>query len=141
MAKTVTRKVKARGHTYYLNVPHPSEPDKEIRKSAFATRGQEIEVSEAESKRGDEAGVFFKEGETEQVTEPDGFSVVDASDDELDDYIKENKPTKADMVTLADGDRENAERLMDAEERTRGGDPRVTVMEALEAIADPDGED
>lgn len=134
MADPVTRKVKARGHTYYVDVPHPSEPGAQIRKAAFATRGQEIEVSEEESERGDAFGAFFTGDEGEQVTAAASFSVVDASDDEIDDYLEEHSPNVAETVALAENDPESAERLLDAERRVTGDEPRAGVEKGLEAI-------
>lgn len=131
------RTVKIRMHTYRTTVPHPSDPGKEIVKNAFAMRGQEIDVSDEESDRGDRLGAFVTD---DDVAADDGstidadFDVVDLSDDELDDWF-ETSPTVKAVVDKAD-DAEDAQRLLDAERRATGDDPRVSLESKLQEIID-----
>ena len=120
-----------RGFTYMREVPDPLDRDKSTYVSAFATRGQTVEVSDAEYEQGQALGAFT----TNDEEAPEGaFSVVDASDDELDDYLNEESPNVSETVALAGNDPESAQRILDAEERVTDGEPRQGVEDGLTKI-------
>lgn len=131
--KLTTKKIKIRGFTYYKRVPHPSEPDKEIVQAAFATRGDEVELSENDVKRGEEIGAFVNE-EEDAVQATADFNVVDASDDEIEEYLENENPNVKETVALANGDKESAERILAAERSLTGGAPRKGVEDGLTEI-------
>lgn len=124
-------KIAIRAFTYHKEIEDPSTGNKTI-VSDLATKGQVLEVSDADFERGSRLGAFADD--TEPTGPAGGFSVVDASDDEVDEYLLENEPNADATVALAGDDPESAQRLIDAEERTRE-EPRKGVLEKLEKIA------
>lgn len=53
------------------------------------------------------------------------------SDDELEQWIREDKPTVNDVVSASDGDPDLAQRLLEAESRAQDGDARKGVVDGL----------
>lgn len=130
MAKEVT--IKIRGFTYLKKVADPVNPDNETQVSAIAWRGETVEVSDADFEKGTALGAFVTGDEGEGGSAP--FSVVDASDDELDAYLEEEGPNVGDTVALAEGDPESAQRLLDAENRVTEDEPRQGVVDGLNKV-------
>lgn len=127
-----TAKIKMRAFTYYESVPHPSNPDQTIKKSRIARRGEEVELSDEDYARGESLDAFVTD-EDEQDEQAE-FNVVDASDDELVDWIEDESPTVAEVVEAANNDPESARRLLAAEDSVTDGEPRKGVEEGLTAI-------
>lgn len=125
--------IKIRGFTYYKRVPHPSEPDKEIVQAAFATRGETVALSETDVTRGEEIGAFVSDEEEAADVAAD-FNVVDASDDEIEEFLENETPNVKETIALAKGDKESAERVLDAERSLTGGAPRTGVDDGLTKI-------
>lgn len=128
-------KIKIRAFTHYEDVPNPSNPDETIAVSRLANQGETVEVSDADYERGLRFGAFFTEdeGSADAASE---FSVVDASDDELDDYLLAEEPNVDATIALANGDSESAQRILDAENRVTDGSPRKGVTEVLKPLAE-----
>lgn len=135
----VERKIKIKGYS----VPQgEGEPDR------LARRGEVIEISEEEAKRGDALGYFFEEGVEDDDTDSDstgteqgGWTVLEASDDELDVWLagdEDSAPTVEDVISAAGEDAEAAERLLASETRVaaqKDRDVRKTLEAKLSEIA------
>lgn len=124
--------IRIRGFTYYKQVENPTDPDHKLTVAQFATRGQTLEVSDADFERGQEIDAFVTDGEDGDA--PTDFAVVDASDDELDEYLEENNPNVSETIALAGNDPESAQRLLESERRVTEGEPRQGVVDGLEKI-------
>lgn len=61
--------------------------------------------------------------------EEEGFA--NKSDDELESWIRDEKPTVNDVVGASNGDPELAQRLLEAESRAQEGDARKGVVDGL----------
>lgn len=99
-------------------------------------------------RRGDEIPAGMAKGEMERLRElgaigsddpaapagpsPEELAVADAGT--LATWITDAKPKVSDVLELAGEDAALAERLLAAEKAATGGDPRVTLVEGLEAI-------
>lgn len=97
-------------------------------------RGDTIELSEAEARRGDALGAFTPDGPGGGELPPDGpsFNAMGATDEDLDSFVTgANAP---EVVEAAGDSPAAAERLLDAEERVRQGNPRKSVMGPLEDV-------
>lgn len=53
-------------------------------------------------------------------------------------YLRDEKPSAADTVALADGDPEKAVKVLDAERSATGGKPRAAVEKPLTALIEKD---
>jgi hypothetical protein len=73
------------------------------------------------------------EAEPEEVEES---SVEDMSDEELVTWIKDSHPNINTVVDAAEGDADNARRLLEAEDKATGGDSRQGVVKGLTHIID-----
>lgn len=134
MAELTKVKVKSRGYTYRQHRPHPTDPDVTILTTGFATHDQEIEVDEVDLEKGRRLGAFYGDDEESVEEQLDGRDVVDLSDDELDEWFSEKEPTVQEVIDASKGDPESAQRLLDAENRATGNEPRTTLVEALGTI-------
>lgn len=134
------RKVKIRAHTYLAEVPDPRNPeqDKIVRK--VATRDQLIDVTDAESERGDSLEAFYTDTETDpetgEVVEEVEIDFTEAGEDEIQEWIEEDSPTAKETIEAAEGDPDVARRILAAEEAT--GDARKSVVKGLGAIINRD---
>lgn len=128
-----TKTIKIRGFTYYKEVPHPSTPGDTIIQAAFATRGETVELSKTDVERGEAIDAFVSDEENaEEVAQE--FDVVEASDDEIEEYLENETPNIKKTVALAKGDPESAQRVLDAEKSVTGGAPRKGVEDGLTEI-------
>lgn len=134
MAGTTTVKVVALGFPYQREI----EQEGETRiVHAYGRRGEEIEVNDQDLARGRRLDAFA-DPDAEDDEAPDAIEadVVDMSDDELDEWFQSQSPTVSDVVEAAGDDPENAQRLLAAENRNTGNDPRSTLVEGLQKIID-----
>ena len=128
-------KIKIRAFTYGQLVADPVNPDNETLVAQVAMRGDEVEVNDADYAKGVELGAFAEaDGEPVGGGSLVGRSVVDLSDDELDELLETESPNVGETVALADGDPESAQRILDAEVRVTGDEPRQGVIEGLEKV-------
>lgn len=107
------RKIKILGFTY-------KNPEGRTR---YARRGEEVDLTEEEAARGDASGAF-EGAEPVSETKP-------SSDEELIDFVK--NATVSEVVDAAT-DADYASRLLDAESVATGGEPRVGVVNGLQAV-------
>jgi hypothetical protein len=143
MSKTHEVTIRVGFFTYRAEVPDPRDPDKTVLRNRVANQGETIEVNEADYQRGLRNDAFGDPNEVEEVDGPDGGfpGVAEVSDDELVEYLSEANLNAADTVALAEGDAENARRLIAAEEEIaadEGEEPRKSVVEPLQKVADGD---
>jgi hypothetical protein len=104
-----------------------------------AKRGETIEVSKEESKRGDTLGAFYTDEELEaqesaEESEVEETPLTERSVEELISWIKDASPTEDELIAAADGDPDVAKRLLEAEGAATGGDPREGVVEGLAQV-------
>jgi len=133
-----TRKVKIRAHSYLKDLVDAFGNEKTLYR--VAKRGDEIQLSAKEARRGDSLGAFWKEDEEEALQEAlaasgeegGSFDPAEAGEDELVAWIETENPTVSDMLEAAGGDPDVARRLLEAEQAT--GDPRKGAVEGLGAV-------
>lgn len=114
-----------------------------------ARRHQRVDIPlEDEVARGEALGAFFTEeelaaaeaaaSESPPATQPSGVPEDLNFDDNdmLVNWLKTAKPNATVVVAAAGDDPDKAIALMDAEEEATGGQPRKTVMEPLQKIAE-----
>jgi hypothetical protein len=65
------------------------------------------------------------------ATDPPTIDVTAASDEDLDQWLRDSKPTVEDVVAAAGGNPELGARLLAAENRVSGDKPRKTLVDAL----------
>lgn len=131
-------KIRIGQHSYFKEVPDPLRPDETIKVIAVANMGDEIEVDDAELERGSKLEAFVG-SVPEAEEEAAAFDVATAGVDEIVEYLREKKPTAKETVALAGGDPDIAQRVLDAElalASDEGGDPRKSVVDPLEKIAE-----
>lgn len=97
----------------------------------IGTKREEVLISAEDAERGDRLGAFASEEEEGLIEE---VEISALSDDELVDWIKEEKPNAQEIMDVTAGDSKLAQRLLAAETSATGGDPRKTVVKGLEAI-------
>lgn len=128
-------KIKIRAFTYGQLVADPVNPDNQTLVSQVAMRGETVEVNDADYAKGVELGAFAEaDGEPIDGGSLVGRSVVDLSDDELDELLETESPNVGETVALAGNDPESAQRILDAEERVTDGEPRQGVEDGLTKI-------
>ena len=125
------RQIKIRGFTYYTE-----RGDGQL-VASFAKQGETVDLRKEDVERGEKYDAF---GDPSEIPEAPAtaFNVVDASDDELDEYLESNSPNVDDTVALAGNDPESAQRLLDAENRVSDGSPRQGVEDGLSKIIEGD---
>lgn len=124
-------KVRILAFPYYVNVYDPLA-DKEVRAERIGTRDEVIQVNDRDLERGRRHDAFYATAD-----EPEGveeFDPAGASDAELSEWIRDDKPSVKVLVEASGGDPDLARRLLAAEEEATGGDSRKTAVEALGAI-------
>lgn len=104
--------------------------DDGVEKHAF--QGETVDLPADEAKRGDSIGAFVTD--TDPVEEST-FDPGSASDDELREWIENDKPTAQQVLDVANDNPELASRLLAAENAATGNDPRKTVIAGLESVA------
>lgn len=141
MAETVQlteRTVRILGFPYMEEIESPTDPDKRVLIERVAGRGDTIQVRPADLKKGERFGAF--EG-TDTAPEVEGNQgAADTSDTDLINWIKgeqpsqEKPPTVPEVIDASNGDAEQAQRLLGAENAATGGDPRQGVVDGLNAV-------
>lgn len=137
---------------YYIEVPYTAPDGEESTRLSrrIALHGEVVDIPRDEDiTRGEENGAFADEDvelppEDDAAEDADaanaaaaaGTPDINASHDELVNWIQSAKPTEAEMVAAAQNDPVMAQALMDAEEEASGNQPRKGVMEKLQKIAD-----
>jgi hypothetical protein len=140
------RIVRLGGIDYRERIPDPVDPNKEIWVLRQAVRGQRVHLEhKGDLERGEKYGAFF-ESEEEAMAELSGSPAVTAAQeqadqefselsvDELETWIEEEEPTVDEVLERANGNMELAEKLLDAENRVTGNEPRKGVVEGLNRI-------
>lgn len=156
--KLSKRKIRADFFAYKEEVERNGKKVVTVRR---AFRGDEVELSPENIKRGDAVNAFepLKSSKKAQTTKEDqapvaggdpaadpsgtsadpqvdGPDISSMSDDELSKFLEEREPNEGDTVAMAGDDPELAERLLSAESAATGGSPRKGVSERLQAIID-----
>lgn len=133
-------KIKIRAFPYYEDVEDPiSGETRPVER--IARRGDVVELDDknlARAKKFDaiadpEDDVEPEGGDTAQF--PESVTIEDASVEQVADWIKREKPTVDAVVEEANENPENARKLIEAEELATGQQPRSTLVEKLEEIA------
>lgn len=136
--KTVERVVKAQFFRFTKLVPIPGSDD--VRPvMATARRGDTVQVLEAEATRGDSLDAFHVDAAVSKTAAGETVVEVDVremSDADLAAWIRDDKPKAADVVELAEGDGQLAERLLNAERTATNGKPRKNVNDPLTKVID-----
>lgn len=135
----VERTIKIRGYTIDEEVDDGR--GNMIPHSRLARRGEVVELTEADAAEGDKLGYFYPpEEDVEEDGEPVEAEVPDMSDDELDLWIageeSDSVPTVQDVLEAADGDAENAERLLASENRVAAANKRDVRAGVEKGLAD-----
>jgi hypothetical protein len=132
MKKTIGHKF----FIYYEDVDDPITQQK-ARRQRVARRGETVELSDIDVRRGEAAGAFRQPGEaTEDVGGETQASVANKSLEDLVEWLEEQKPTAPQTINAAGDDPAVAERLLEAEETVTGREPRTTVVDGLQRIID-----
>lgn len=129
---------------------------KEVVVERLAFNGDEVEVPfPVDQERGDLYGAFYSDEELQKIKHPSVTGETqelesgqsgqpdpdDLDDGELVDWIMstgefdgQKKPNVDQVVAAAGGDPDKAARLLEAEEKAQGGQPRSGVQEGLERV-------
>ena len=132
MAKTHTVEIAHKAFPYYVDVEDDLTGDT-VRAEKLARRGDTVEVSEADFRRGTKFGAFVNP-DAEPEESPTEIDVATAPVAEIAEWIKVEKPTIQELVDLAAADPEVAQNLLEAESNATGGQPRAGLTEALTRV-------
>lgn len=142
------RTIKHRAFRYFDEGPHPVEPDKTILRQRFARRGETVKLRAEDIRRGEQHDAF---GDPNQPNARAGAATDDAgsqvanvagkSDQQIVEWLEEEKPTVPQTIAAAGDDPELAQRILDAEYQVTGRDARNGVVEGLERIVEQDDDD
>ena len=116
------------------------DPDTGVSKEAF--RGDVVDLGKEDVERGIEIGAFVEDFSTPDP-EAEGVDLVidfeTASVGEIEEWIREDRPTVAETVEIADGSPAIAEKVLEAETSAYSGEPRKGVVDGLSAILGASG--
>lgn len=134
-----TRTIKHAAFSYHDTVPDPIRPGEYIPTERMALQGDTVEIPmDMDLERGERFGAFLGDGESvpgvPTLDTDEGVSTSQLSDADLVAWIKEDGPTVQEVVDAAEGDPDQAQRLLVAEDRATGGDSRKGVTAGLTAI-------
>lgn len=104
--------------------PEDAEREQAARLDAYRGERGDVEALERHLQRANVAPV----GGVVNVDAPD---VSDSSVDLLAAWIRDKKPSADDTVALAEGDKDRARKVLEAETVATGGSPRAEVAEPL----------
>jgi hypothetical protein len=114
--------------------------EEEVLSVRHAFSGDTVDIPRDEDIESGEAAGAFEQDEVEQespvaeeAAAPDGPDF--SSHDSLVYWIKQERPTAAQVVDAADEDPDKAEALLAAEQEATGGQPRKAVIRGLNEIA------
>lgn len=111
--------------------------DPETRKySPWYMRGETVDLPAWAIEQGDAVGAFKPaKGEKVEEEKPAGpVLAADFDDDALLAYWESDHPTIPKAINMADGDPEQAKRILAVEDAYTGGTSRKTLVEGLAAI-------
>lgn len=124
-------------------------PSDNVGEGGALTRTAPITVSPPSLGVPPEGGLLTGDTGTEDVQPPPGADVDGAAGggagefdargkdlDEVQEWLRSERPTAPQVVSAAGDDPEAAETLLEAERLVRGGDPRATVEKPLQSIID-----
>lgn len=136
------RRIKHLFFTYSVEEDSPYEIDKKILVEKIAYRDQVVDIPrEQDVLRGEKFDAFYTEDDNLVTTEAgEEVPVSDLDDEELVSWIREDKPSAPEVVKAANGNPDQAVRLLAAENAATGNDPRKSVAEPLQKIIDGAGE-
>lgn len=126
-------KIKIRAFPYYVEGEDPVT-GKKVRRERIARRGDTVELSDVDLERAKRFGAIEGEGDSPRSSEGGELDVSTASVEDLASWIEEDEPTVAEVIAAAEGDSENAEKLLEAENLATGQDPRKGVEDGLNKI-------
>lgn len=131
------RKVKHVRFEHYVEEPDPISGKTRLARRV-AKAGDVVEIPrEVDRELGARHGAFFTDEELKAVEAPQGeVPVAEKSDQQLIDWISEDKPNVDDTVGAAGTDPDLAQRILDAETAATGGDPREGVLKGLTKVID-----
>src|SRR5262245_9073155 len=134
--------IRAAQFMYYV----PTGPDGDQLSVRHAFNGDVVDIPRDEDIEAGEAAGAFEPDEVEQespVAEEDAATSGPdfSSHDSLVAWIKNDRPTVAEVVDAADDDPDKADQLFAAEKEATGGQPRKGVVSGLAAIADDEEEE
>lgn len=128
------RTVKAAMLTYRVSTGK-NVAGQETYRIKHAFRGDTVDDSEmydSELDRFERLGVFV--GDADDESDEEAFNVAEASDVELADWIREDRPTIQQLLDATNGDPELAQRILEAEGAATGGDPRRGLVDGVAKI-------
>lgn len=148
------RTIRHASFSYRVSGPDPIRQGETIYHERKAMQGETVDIPfEDDLERGERFGAFVTEKtpaaesvvesertqpETEPEPEEDGeveeLSVSEMTDEQLVEWISNDHPNVQTVVDAAEGDPENARRLLDAEDAATGGDSRKGVIDGLTAV-------
>lgn len=99
-----------------------------------ARRGDEVDLSAGDVKRGEKIGAFGTPPDADASVAAASADFAARSDEDLEQWIRDEQPTVQEVVDATGGDPDLAERLLDAETAATGGEPRSTLVEALSKV-------
>ena len=134
--------VRVRSFAYDDIVDNPYQPGTKRVVQRVAVRGDQIDyekLSPRDQERADRFDVFYTQDEIDAkngvVTSTSTTSALDTDDVQaLANWIKDDEPTITEVLELAGDDSELAKRLLDAENRATGNEPRKGVELGLQRI-------
>jgi hypothetical protein len=152
MAETRTIK---HGYFWYmvpeLHVYDGQEQERYVERTAF--QGETIEIPRpVDLERGETHGAFYTDAELEAMAEEaqpaataetTEVALGDLDDEELVDWLMstgefdgQKKPNASEVVEAVGDDADLAERVIEAENKATGNQPRSSVVDALQKVAD-----
>lgn len=144
MAERTIKHAQFRYYTVEKGINRETGEERPRMVSHIALRNEVVDIPRQEDiDLGEEHGAFYTEEELHPPEEGDeeAAAVAETAPDENDheelvNWIRDEKPNAAAVVAAANNDPERAQALIDAENEASGGDPRKTVVEPLQKIAD-----
>jgi hypothetical protein len=132
------RKVKHVQFEYYEEVENPQDPKNPRLAARYARQGEIVDIPrDADVERGERFGAFFTDAELKNADAPTGsVAVAEKTDQQLIDWITEDRPNVNQTIEAAGGDPSLAQRILDAESAATGGDPRQGVVDGLATVID-----
>ena len=147
------RTIRHAAFSFRVTAPDPVREGQTIVHEKKALQGETVDIPfEDDLQRGEKFGAFVTpdtpaaasviDSERETLEPPEEntegeeeeLSVSDMTDEELVTWIQEDRPNVQTVDDAAEGDPEQAKRLLDAEDAASGGDSRKGVIDGLTAI-------
>lgn len=131
-------KIKHLRFEYRVSVPDAGKPGERMFATREAKQGEVVEITQDDDvERGLRHGAFFTDKEL--GGQPVGGAVeekpfAERTDQELIDWIMEERPSVEATVAAAGDDAHLAQRVLDAESAATAGEPRQEVVDGLRGV-------